>query len=487
MNNNRQSYDDDNQEEYALQAAVEGSGYHKSKGLQWLDLCPHLGASEKTLLRVLLSLTRHENPRRKISPEELRYLVYSGSVPLGEEPKYASASGLRRMLRTLAALGQITTPEDRPLTFSSGKSAQSRAVTMQIWRYPRHECSSRNAYDALARVRKDEEKPPRHPLAGPDMAPRWQHLPVLAPTEGTPSDQVGQKDDQVGQKDDQVGQKDNQHSSGDQGKNALPFTAPSTAPCILPSPPAPHISGDPRGPQNTPSGREEDHFQEDQGMPSATSSEGPADDHADLQKAAEGLVDGAVRVWPSSAMAPNPRDRHRLVGRVMDELADGGDPQVIHHELTRDLNTAASVLRVIMGARTHTFGWGKRIDPRPDHAQYEISNPGHPWCGRCDERTRLIGVYDPTTGKTLPGRCRTPVVDHRGETVACNPRTTPSLPDDTSFDNEGQEEDLSPDEFAAMSKASLENPKASRSELLAAARAKMAEGSEKVKAGKGSR
>src|SRR5699024_9576426 len=119
-------------------------------------------------------------------------------------------------------------------------------------------------------------KPPRHPLAGPDMAPRWQHLPVLAPTEGTPSDQVGQKDDQVGQKDDQVGQKDNQHSSGDQGKNALPFTAPSTAPCILPSPPAPHISGDPRGPQNTPSGREEDHFQEDQGMPSATSSEGPA-------------------------------------------------------------------------------------------------------------------------------------------------------------------------------------------------------------------
>src|SRR5699024_11358482 len=116
-------------------------------------------------------------------------------------------------------------------------------------------------------------------------------------------------------------------------------TSPSTSPCSRPSPPAPHVSGDPRGPQNTPSGREEDHFQEDQGMPSATSSEGPADDHADLQKAAEGLVDGAVRVWPSSAMAPNPRDRHRLVGRVMDELADGGDPQVIHHELTRDLRS----------------------------------------------------------------------------------------------------------------------------------------------------
>ncbi|SHK92872.1 hypothetical protein SAMN05421803_14328, partial [Nocardiopsis flavescens] len=203
MNDDRQSYDDDGQEEYALQAAVEGNGYHKSKGLQWLDLCPHLGTSEKTLLRVLLSLTRHENPRRKISPERLRHLVYSGPVALGEEPKCASVSGLRRMLRALAALGQITTPEDRPLTFSSGKSAQSRAVTMQIWRYPRHECGSRNAYDALARIDKDEKNPPRYPLAGPDMAPRWQHLPTPAPNEDTPSDQPGQKDDQPGQKDDQ--------------------------------------------------------------------------------------------------------------------------------------------------------------------------------------------------------------------------------------------------------------------------------------------
>ena len=256
--NDNQSYDG-GQEEYTLQTAVEGNGYHKSKGLQWLDLCPHLGTSEKTLLRVLLSLTRHENPRRKIAPEELRHLVYAGPVALGEEPKYASVSGLRRMLRALAALGQITTPEDRPLTFSSGKSAQSRAVTMQIWRYPRHECGARNAYDALARIRKEA---PRYPLAGPDMAPRWQHLPVPTPSKDTPSDQAGQKDDQAGQKDDQAGQKDDQHSSGDQGKDAPPSTAPSTAPCIPPSPPAPHIAGGAAGPGNTPSGREENHAQE---------------------------------------------------------------------------------------------------------------------------------------------------------------------------------------------------------------------------------
>lgn len=222
-------------------------------------------------------------------------------------------------------------------------------------------------------------------------------------------------------------------------------------------------------------------------MPSAAPNEGLADYRADLQGAAEGLVDGAVRAWPSSAMPPGPRDRYRLMERVMDELEDGGDPQVIRHELTRDLNTAASVLRVVMGARTRTPGWGKRIDPRPDHSKWEIPDPTHPWCGRCDERTRLIGVYDPNTGETLPGRCRTPVVDHQGEIVACNPRTTPSMPADTGFDNGDQEERLSSDEFAAMAVASLENPKASHAELLAAARAKMAEASKRAEAGKGGR
>src|SRR5699024_11698594 len=77
VNNNRQSYDDDNQEEYALHAAGEGSGYHKSKSLQWLDLCPHLGASEKTLLRVLLSLSYLANHRRNTSPEEMLFLSFS--------------------------------------------------------------------------------------------------------------------------------------------------------------------------------------------------------------------------------------------------------------------------------------------------------------------------------------------------------------------------------------------------------------------------
>jgi len=460
------SYDDDH-EEYALQAAVEGSGYHKSKGLQWLDLCPHLGTSEKTLLRVLLSLTRQDNPRRKIAPEELRHLVYSGPVALAEEPKFASISGLRRMLRALATLGQITTPEDTPITFSSGQAAQKRAVTMQIWRYPRHECSSRNAFDALARVRQDEKAPPRYPLAGPDMAPRWHHLPTPVATEDTPSDQpgqindqAGQINDQAGQINDQAGQKDDQHLGGDQEKGAPPSTAPSTVPSTPPSPPAPQLAEDPEeapASQSPSAGREDE----------CSSSQ----DTTPLAEALS-LVDAAVRLWPERHKAPGVRDRQRLAERVAAELASGGEERTIIHELSRDMSDVASAMRVMMGDRTKLAGWGRSSDPRPDHAQHEITLK-RPWCGQCGERTRMVYVIiDEITGETSPKRCSTPVIDHQGQRVACHPQG--KLPEIWETIPEPARED---DVQAAMA-ASLEEARArSREDAqreLAATRAKLA-------------
>lgn len=100
-----------------------------------------------------------------------------------------------------------------------------------------------------------------------------------------------------------------------------------------------------------------------------------------------------------------------------------------------------------------------------------------------DGRPELNGVCGVhKTTYTSDGKCL------RCEAENAEPdAAVPPLPEDV-FDNDGQElEEISPDEFAAMSAASLENPKASRAELLAAARAKMAEGSERAKAGKGGR
>src|SRR5690606_14308973 len=86
----------------------------------------------------------------------------------------------------------------------------------------------------------------------------------------------------------------------------------------------------------------------------------------------------------------------RLVDRVAAELADGGDEAVILDALTRDLHPsqAASAVRVVM-ARTTTPGWAHVEDPRPPADRHVPTGPRPPWCGRCDERTRLlVAMYE---------------------------------------------------------------------------------------------
>jgi hypothetical protein len=116
-------------------------------------------------------------------------------------------------------------------------------------------------------------------------------------------------------------------------------------------------------------------------------------------------VDAAVRRWPSHHRAPGPRDRQRLSERVARELAAGGDEAVILDELTRDLNDAASAVRVVLGARTRTPGWGRPADPRPDPTRFTVTGPRPAWCGRCEERTRLVMAIR-EDGSEAMRRCR---------------------------------------------------------------------------------
>src|SRR5699024_6008908 len=168
------------------------------------------------------------------------------------------------------------------------------------------------------------------------------------------------------------------------------------------------------------------------------------------------LVDRSVRLWPREHLAPSARDRQRLSQRVADELAAGGDEMVIVHELSRHLRDAGSAIKVIMGARTATPGWGQAQDPRSEHSRHEIRTRT-PWCGHgaCDEHTRLANVYDDRTGETRPAQCRAPVTDPvTGETVACHPRAIPRRPEPEDAP-EPEVEEMGPDEFAAASYASL--------------------------------
>src|SRR5690606_7310031 len=221
---------------------------------------------------------------------------------------------------------------------------------------------------------------------------------------------------------------------------------PYDTPPVPSSPPAPPAPGERPAAADGGGrpGREEDD--------SAKETTGGAAPSAGALHGALALVDDAVARWGSTHRAPGARDRLRLAERVAAELAGGGTEETILDELTRDLGTAHSAVRVVLGARTATPGWGRRTDPRPDHARHEPSGPRPAWCGRCDERTRQL-VVRAADGSERMARCD-----------RCHPQADPAAQWGAAAD-EGQEEaaaaEVDPAELERM-RASLNGTPAPR-------------------------
>nr|WP_012954657.1 hypothetical protein [Nocardiopsis sp. 90127]ABD48733.1 pSQ10.10 [Nocardiopsis sp. 90127] len=220
--------------------------------------------------------------------------------------------------------------------------------------------------------------------------------------------------------------------------------SPLVPPASPSSPLVPPEGGDADQGGPDPAGREDESSTTDtpdqQADSAAPESQQDLSDHETHLERAQMLVDRAVRLWPKEHRAPSPRDHQRLCERVVAELVAGGDETVLVYELSRDLQDAGSAVKVIMGSRTKTPGWGQAHDPRAEGSRHEIQTRT-PWCGSsaCDEHTRLANVYSESTGETKPSRCRTPVQDPvTGETVACHPRATPRLPEPADEGEEGQ-------------------------------------------------
>lgn len=220
-------------------APAEGDGYYQSKLRQWVSLCPHMGPSERTVLDILTSLTTNVSNRRKLSLDELRQMVFTNPVALGEEPTPISSSGLLRLLRKLAQLGQITADEaGTEIKFSSRKNAQHRPISMTIWRLPRHECGgSRNVFDALDVVRGEEprfdqaraeQRGPRKRPGGPGR----KSNPGQSP--GSESNPWGQQSNPPSQQSNPGGSESNPDARGDQQGQGSPIT-PSITPPDTPS------------------------------------------------------------------------------------------------------------------------------------------------------------------------------------------------------------------------------------------------------------
>lgn len=152
--------------------------------------------------------------------------------------------------------------------------------------------------------------------------------------------------------------------------------------------------------------------------------ENPPTETADSEalRRAESVVSDAVRRWPSQHRAPGPKDRQRLAERVAAELAAGGDERTVLDELTRDLSDAGSAVRVLLGSRTKTPGWGVPADPRPTADRYEPTGPRPAWCTRCDERTRLVVAMTDDGGERMR-RCST-----------CHPEASAVLQEPTEVD-----------------------------------------------------
>ncbi|WP_017578553.1 hypothetical protein [Nocardiopsis kunsanensis] len=245
-------------------------------------------------------------------------------------------------------------------------------------------------------------------------------------------------------------------------KSTNPPNAPSDSPS---SPPAPPAGGGHDRPETDPQGGEDEL--------SPTTEEEHSEQDARLERAQK-LIDHAVRLWPKGHRPPSARDRVRLTERVVAELAADGDDTSIVFELSRDLRDAGSAVSVIMGSRTTVPGWGRIHDPRPDHSRHEIQT-ARPWCGQCTERTRLTNYYNPQTGESRPGRCRAPVVDHTGQTVACHPYATPRREADEASN---APEEMSTEELQAAMEESFE--KATATARSGAARAREALAREQV-------
>ena len=229
---------------------AEGNGYFQGKTLQWADLCPHMGNPEKSLLRTLTNLTTKRSRSRRLRPDELRQMVYTGPVKVGEEPKLISHSGLLRLLRNLASIGQITDRDGGMLRFSSWESARSRAITMTVWRYPRHECGcQRNVFDALDVIR--GEAPKWKPASVDESA---LHRPTEADRKAVPESLPGQEVNLPGQE-------VNLNSQGDQRKPAPPLSLPYSPPSSSSSSggsttsPAPQDPGDDEEDDDTPTAK----------------------------------------------------------------------------------------------------------------------------------------------------------------------------------------------------------------------------------------
>ncbi|MFJ2203306.1 hypothetical protein [Streptomyces violaceusniger] len=229
--------DDDSQELELLGPANDG--FYTSNLGDWVPLCPHLKDSAVRFYWILRSLVIEKyGPVRKLTINELRYLLPAKEHEPGEPFKPSSLSRVRGLLDDLSGVGLISTPEGQPIKTSSRAKAAAGKLRIRINDRPRPGYDGpRNAFarlDAIkapaakaaeAAIRKERER----------EAARKAEKAAEAATQVTgqisdPEGSAGQISDPLGQKVDPLGQKVGPHSSAGLQDREPPLSPPAQSP-----------------------------------------------------------------------------------------------------------------------------------------------------------------------------------------------------------------------------------------------------------------
>lgn len=143
----------ENEQVLKLYPPVDDDGWHTSQVRDWVGVSPELSDAAIRLYLILRALViEKRGPVRKLTLWELCHLMPARGKKTGGAP--SSISRIRNLLRELAAIGLITTPDGRKFGTSSRALASGRGMSMRINLMPvKTYKGPRNVFDVLDDIR----------------------------------------------------------------------------------------------------------------------------------------------------------------------------------------------------------------------------------------------------------------------------------------------------------------------------------------------
>ncbi|MGW8558147.1 hypothetical protein [Streptomyces tubercidicus] len=270
-------------------------------------------------------------PVRKLTLWELCHLLPARGEKKGGKP--SSISRIRNLLRELAAIGLVTTPEGKKFSTSSRALASGRGVSMRINVMPvKTYKGPRNVFDVLDDVREAAEKSARLARQRELEQAAEKRAKQAEERTGQNSDpgDAGQNSDPLGQNSDPLGQNSDPYSGADLQDREPPHSPPAQTshPEAVNPPVRPSVQVGDTLPRET-DGR--------------TDADGPGDEEADTAADGRGTGGGDDGHRPRHVQSTPGMDVLRAVGNLQPELRLTGKVKTDQARRLNELIAASEV------------------------------------------------------------------------------------------------------------------------------------------------